>query len=1286
MDNIKDKEKFIGESKLLGTPETKFTFKLKKGSVTEDKLAPNAVDWDKLSQRLRDLLVAIQAAIGKAVDPDTIKEMIRNIIREMIDSGDEIIDEDALADRITQAVLNSLGEKYPPFKLNNSDISLIDDVIDQTAPSGTVGEVVFSTKLQTFLFKVTDEDNPNYGKYYKGWEGSDGYLINNNADPKKGVIFMVEDGSDYYYWDGHNLVPLGSKDDGGDAEVKVDENGITLNSNDEIALKDIPYNSRTNKVGTSYVFNTELPIDEGNTRYVIHKDIITGNVTEEAKVYLEKGSKIVPDGGISQVPVVGGEDSWVHSSDIGMIQDDGLHDTSIGTRNFNIFRALVNSKHHLILDGDYYLYTRGSGVASSIDLTRRLNICGGKLFLADAFLNLCKGGYLHAENVIFEKVPTAAGMSVFVISPDGGMVDGIEFINCQLLGNSTLYNVKILTQNVADYCPSGMTLYERWSKEALRSIGYTVIMINTDYTWIYAFDSSYRIVFRQVIDSKGNASTVVVLVDSESRVVEEQDWRQRSKEAHRLGTNMLFENPDGDTLFIKSDKTSTDKTGGYEGYYKLASAATEEEISASDGKRYAYQEASLPVADELGIKVFRMIDCYSTGRFELLDMTVRDKFEVINCRFDIAKYQVFNLGSTNTKLAAEEWLKRSCCLVFKGCEFNGPAEFTDKTENMYTCAVVAEGNAIHMDHCRLINLRSNRWANYDCYLSMGEVIFENNYIYNLFSMPRDATAEGYSRYRLAYAEMMKSKYATMIGDRKPKKIYRNNIYEFNYDEAWKGCKNYMESTYNREGEDPQTIFDNCLRLSMFSFVNSEVIDKVVIEGNIFKYKECFIKQALVSGRTSYIKDLQLRNNIFDFKSYETNWKNPLVSMKYKGGLTDVSVDISGNTFISKEPQKISMLTTSDMKYKELRVQNNNFINCSPGITCGMDTGRFKLNAENVYINNNRYDCVNGLPSVLTSTSYTQDVTDPSNNAKVMFMGDHFRLRGSQYGSVEVYDRQNVGELAEYAKIVDVQLNGYTIVKTPYMYRTLTLKENRLPKYDDTKSLIFTHSGFVPSSSWDVDISYMYNGRRLHRHMEIHARGLPSYRSVVVRDVNGYLYGDYGNGKTVVLGPLSSIDDIGLGFFFEFYGWSTPNYSGCFNLHVYTTAASSGTKNDLGTDIIIAVSSADERGKFPSNKAPDLTNFTPLRYFIGENAVVSQEWLTTMSGRFAYGSSSGGFIRGNYITDKDAGLRVYVDGRGYTCDGTQWIPDKVIVSITQAAYDALETKDANTLYVIQDTQS
>jgi hypothetical protein len=49
--------------------------------------------------------------------------------------------------------------------------------------------------------------------------------------------------------------------------------------------------------------------------------------------------------------------SWVHSSDIGMVQDDGTHNTTIGTKNFEIFRKFVGSKYNLILDGEYYMHT-----------------------------------------------------------------------------------------------------------------------------------------------------------------------------------------------------------------------------------------------------------------------------------------------------------------------------------------------------------------------------------------------------------------------------------------------------------------------------------------------------------------------------------------------------------------------------------------------------------------------------------------------------------------------------------------------------------------------------------------------------------------------------------------------------------------------------------------------------------------------------------------------------------------------------------------------------------------
>lgn len=1320
MDNIRDKEKFIGESKLLGNPETKFTFKLKKHSVTGDKLAPDAVGWDKLSQRLKDLLVAIQAAIGEAVDPDTIKEMIRNIIREMIDSGDEIIDEDALADRITQAVLNSLGEKYPSFKLDESEISTIDDVIDEKAPSDTQGEVVFSTTLHTFLFKVTDEDSPNYGKYYKDWEGSDDYLTNNNADPKKGVIFMVEDGSDYYYWDGHNLVPLGSKDDGGDVEVKVDEYGITLNEDSEIALRDIPYISGGNKIGTTYVWDNKIPSEKitDHTKYLTALDI----TRPRDGVSLPAGSKIVPNGGIPIVPITGGEMSWVHSSDIGMIQDDGSHSQAVGAENYRIFKNLVeNTRYNLILDGDYYLYASTNGVEFNVQLNRSLYIKDGKLFLKSNFLTLNVGSYFHAENTVFERLISDTYPCMYLHTEEG-MIEGVEFINCKFSSNflgKNSYTVLFLDTSTIDIPPSDVVAYKRWKVDLLRSMGHSAVMLNGEGDTVYAFKSNYTI--HVELDEEGNE--IWTVRDRSDNVIEEKDWDSIAQEKHPNKGKALFENENGEWTFVKSPN-GKEISNGKTGYFKLISKLNINErnpakgIDLTDGKSYDYQiDTDIRHVDEMGIKVFRLIDCHcDETSFSIGNITCRDICEVRNCFFTNLTNCACSLGTANSSVYSNEWLYKSCCSIFDNCTFSGPNKVIKKSKRVYTCGILAEGNASHVTNCRFVNLISNYFTTYECYLSVGELVFEGNYIFNVFSVPqntlKNVAIEDESRKKEIYEplyEWMKSKGAPKIGDREPVRIYRNNWFEIDYGMAWDICKDYMEEQYADTSYDPHELFDTyAMRQTMFNYVSTAVFRCIIVEGNTFMFKGGNLRGGSFSGKTNRIRNLFIKNNTFNFKSYPTRYENPLIAMRVDTynmeELGIANLEVTGNTFVSGTPQSIELITiAAAIPIESVKVQNNTFENCNYRITSHDGSGRGVVSGNTAYVDNNVYNWPVGIPSVVShqtsdddaNQTFIYDRTSPYSYIK--YKGDLLRIVGKNYSKVEVYDRQNYGEEASTPRLVSVPNNGYITVKTPYMNRSLYLGADGYPDFvgASTSSLIFTYSiSRWVSNTWVVEISYTINGERKHRHMEIANTSSSAYPSIVVRDVNGGLSGDYPSNKDVLFDNLSSIDDVGLKFFIEASGFLGAT-SGVFALFVYTGAE--GTKNDRNTDIEISVRSSSEKGIFTGNKDPDYTNFTPIHEFVPSGSEVTQQWLNTVAGNFSWMGSRNPRT-GPYMRPTDVGLRVHVGPDWYTWKGTWnsnnnswnegagWEADKKIVVLTQAEYEALAVKDQNTLYVIQDAQS
>jgi hypothetical protein len=645
--------------------------------------------------------------------------------------------------------------------------------------------------------------------------------------------------------------------------------------------------------------------------------------------------------------------------------------------------------------------------------------------------------------------------------------------------------------------------------------------------------------------------------------------------------------------------------------------------------------------------------------------------------------------------------------VFENCSFSGPGGVIQGiTGGSYTCGILAEGNAVHIRNCRFVDLISNYYATYECYLSVGEIIFENNYVFNVFSVPqylvgnKDVPSYNRKEYYMPAFEWLKSKGAPKVGDREPTRIFRNNWYEIDYGVAWNTCKSYMESKeqYGRTGYDPQEVFNTyAMRQTMLNLISKAAFRDVVIEGNAFIFKEGTLVSPAITSRTNYIRNLTLRNNIFNFKSYPTEYDHPLIAMRFIEDVGTKNIEITGNKFVSGTPQTIQLLGTSGTSYKDIVVQNNTFENCNYRITSGITI----ISADTVCISNNTYDCPVGIPSVI---SHQQVAGDGSGKlvyiydykgSSIKYRGDLFRIRGKNGSCVEVYDKQNYYEGAEASKILIVPTEGSVTVRTPYMNRAFAVNEAGYPVYDDTRSLIFTYTrgGDRIKGSWIVEISYTLNGKRVQRHMEILNDSTNSYSSLVVRDVNGYIFGKYAN-KDISFDSLSSLEDVGLQFFFEGIGL-TDFKSGIFALHVFT--GEEGTKNDRNTDIVITVRSSTEKGKFTAGALPDYTNLNPIKEFVPSGSEVTQQWLNTVAGNFSWMGSKNPRT-GPYMRPTDVGLRVHVGPNWYTWKGTWdstndswkegagWEVDKRIVVLTQAEYEALATKDQNTLYVIQDPQS
>ena len=239
------------------------------------------------------------------------------------------------------------------------------------------------------------------------------------------------------------------------SEIKVDEQSLTTDENGVLKVKDIN-KTGINNVGTCYIYDTKMPSSlKENTKYVI-----ANNINEQIK--LPKGSKIVPNGGIPICGVDGGEYSWVHSSDIGMIQDDGSHNVQIGKHNRQVFEYLLNTRFNLILDGSYYIhipYSTSNVSTYALQLNRDFSLKNGHLFIKDTFMTINNGASFHAENVTFERVDNSYGYAAIYFSPKGSLIKNVEFIDCKFLSNELR---RFTGSSVKTTCPEGFDAYKMW--------------------------------------------------------------------------------------------------------------------------------------------------------------------------------------------------------------------------------------------------------------------------------------------------------------------------------------------------------------------------------------------------------------------------------------------------------------------------------------------------------------------------------------------------------------------------------------------------------------------------------------------------------------------------------------------------------------------------------------------------------------------------------------------------------------------------------------------------------
>lgn len=600
------------------------------------------------------------------------------------------------------------------------------------------------------------------------------------------------------------------------------------------------------------------------------------------------------------------------------------------------------------------------------------------------------------------------------------------------------------------------------------------------------------------------------------------------------------EDASGDTLFVVNSKASHSIVNHEFGYYRLKSLATEYEIGHSNGKLYSAvigtDEGDITV-EHCGVKIFKFVNCYFDGaRVGCNNQEITEVCEFLNCTFNKITGPCISIASDNTRPYANDWLQKSCTCHVLNCVFTGCDKVIESTvTGIYATPMLIEMDRLVVRNCRMENIVSTN-VTYEVYGNLNELIFENNYVYNVTNaIHKTSTAGDY----YSLAEFFKSKGARYT-NKLPTRIIRNNWYELDRETLWPMFKDYMEKTYSDDPLGPEGVFDKyAMNTSMMHYITHfAVFSKIVLEGNTFK-SDGNLSLGNMSARAGNMLNVQIVNNSFDFRSYLSGFTKPLIALKgFKP--TTTNINITGNTFSAKENSVITLISDDDTTIypDNVKVFNNIFNNCSFNFgTYVNGTGLAPFTVENIVIKNNILNSQDGLASIFSHKA------DVGLAGGLYLAGDNQGYNVLGKADIDYIDFQDGGTVAPTAKIINAaKSEGIINVKIPHMCRTLALRSDGFSDGKGTgnnRTLIFKWNSLV-NESYAIEIKYSYKNVKYTRYMEIlHSFPVgPShvYAAFTVRDVNGLIYRNAeANDSGFTINNLSTLDDVGLQFFVEAIG-------------------------------------------------------------------------------------------------------------------------------------------------------
>ena len=735
----------------------------------------------------------------------------------------------------------------------------------------------------------------------------------------------------------------------------------------------------SNTVGTALLTNGVMPTSTESTRYVLYKDVNYGNAASSKSISLSPGSKLVPNGGLPKVvdeqgnylspmPVEGGELSWVHSTDIGMIQDGalpkGMTRAQVGEHNANVLRIVAASRWNLILDGTYYVNvgikpgkgTRELVVEKAVTLRRPLRIKGGGLIAECNLFCVEAGGGLVLEDVTLDNL-NSYGM--IYLDPWGGLIESVELYRCKLKTSTSKSIGKFITASsknvgptdtVNDYTPDGIGRTFN-AASGVKFLGLPSEYIDTagksHNTW--GLKSATAKVPTQNLCYYEGYNSKHPYFPGDKNAVWADAWCCYDQGSQLYVPYDNGENDMGAYVFRERKGTpggggSTIKHKGMQGDFVLETTTRNTDVLYKEnGKVVHFRPLYLhddlvdgelvlktanPEVDHNGMRKFIVDGCSIMTRstvFLIGGLAVEEEFRVSNNLFYDIGYLTMNFGTDNDSEASDEWNYRSCPFEVYGNTFRGVG-YVVESNQPYAGVMLYEGNTI-LFHDNVVENIITTTNTYDSYLSCAKVEFRNNVIRNVLKWKnKNHSLYGYFKAkgaRVGFNYAVKYGGDKMNHPRKLSRLYEGNLYEENMKDIRQMCDSYMQKyrsiyfpTYaDTAWEDiPQDAKDdvlkeNVLRTMFDNVVSPWSFDTFTIRNNIFDMPDCALNGSASSGGSAKLRRFILDGNVFKFREFCSSPSNGYNHYLFVIDPTSegAEAEITGNTFESKGNEIINVL-------------------------------------------------------------------------------------------------------------------------------------------------------------------------------------------------------------------------------------------------------------------------------------------------------------------------------------------------------------------------------------------